>query len=411
MRRIRLATAAAAALLLGAPSLNAVQVATVGDTQLNIYGWVWVYGHYYADATEEQNGYAGSLFYNYTSNPTSALPTDTHLLPDKQIVMGAQPTRFGFLSSTPSANLGPVTTQIEYDINGSNSNLRQANIKVGNWTFGRSWTLFGDRDCWMETADWCGPVGLPSWLQPRPYVVQYLRKIDSKQFWGVSLEQQTTTNAGAVYLDGNTPKAGTASMRYPSLVAGYTYKDTWGHIAVRGLGQYYAAFSPATASVGKKNYGKMEYAWLASGDIRLSKADDFLWSFYQGDALGCYGTGYQSVVFNHADQSVKAFRSLGWAAGVSHTWSPKYRSNVYVGGLQYKDPGLTGTGAYYYYLKSGFSLFANTFIFFNPYVDMGIEYGMEQARAAGLNVARDSNDNVTNHNTNRKINISLRARF
>lgn len=403
MKKFRLATVTAAALLLGAPSLKAIPLVTVGDTQMNLYGWVWVYGHYYQDAKEEQSGYAGSLFYNY--NGTG--PLDTHTLPDHQYVMAVQPTRFGFLSNTPNTSLGNITTQIEYDLNGSNSHLRQAALVIGDWTFGQNWSLWGDRDLWYETADWLGPLGQPAWLLPHVLEIQYYHKIDAKNSGGISLEQQTTTNAGAV----GSSSTSTGDVSIPTVIAAWTYKDKWGHLCLHGMGQYFGTFVPGTSHVSKKNYGRMEYAYMVSGDFRLSKSDDFLYDFYKGNALGGYGIGYQSVVFNDANRSVTPFQSIGWAAGLSHTWSPKYRSNISVGGVQYARPSLPASMMVYFYLKSGISAFANTFIFFNKYVDMGIEYGIEQARAASGYTAMNDNGQPASHNTNAKVNVSLRGRF
>jgi len=403
MNKIRLATVTVAALLLGAPSLRAVPLVTVGDTQMNLYGWVWVYGHYYQDAKEEQTGYAGSLFYNYTGTG----PLDTHTLPDHQYVLGVQPTRFGFLSTTPNTSLGDISTQIEYDLNGSNSDLRQANLKIGDWTFGKSWSLWGDRDLWYETADWCGPLGQPGWLSPRVLEIQYFHRLNEKIYAGISLEQQVTINAGAA----GSSASSTGDTSIPTTVAAWTYKDSWGHLGVRGMGQYYGTFVPATSGVGKKNYGRMEYAFMVSGDVRVSKSDDILYNVYKGNALGAYGIGYQSVVFNDAARTVTPFESIGWAAGISHTWSPKYRSNISVGGVQYERPSLPSAYMAYFYLKSGVSAFANTFIFFNKYVDMGIECGFEQARAASGYTAVNASDQPASHNTNAKVNVSLRGRF
>jgi hypothetical protein len=227
MNRIRLLAATAAMLLLAAPSLRAVPVVTIGDTKLNLYGWVWIYGSYYADALEEQSGYAGSLFYNYTGTG----PLDTHALPDHQLVFATQPTRVGIATTTPSSNLGDVSTQIEYDLNGSNSNLRQANIQIGDWTFGRCWTLWGDPNAFPITIDWNGVVGQPSWITGRPIGIKYTHKIDARNSWGISLEQ----NPNYAWTVGSSSKA-SADMKVPSIVGAWSYIDTWGHISLHGLG-------------------------------------------------------------------------------------------------------------------------------------------------------------------------------
>jgi uncharacterized cupin superfamily protein len=278
-------------------------------------------------------------------------------------------------------------------------------VNVGDWYLGQTWTLWCDPNSYAETVDWCGPVGQPSFLAPRPYVVKFIHKSGNETF-GASLEQQTTINSGEA------GATGTGDQRWPTMVLGWSHKDAWGHIALHAMGQYFGTFVPATAATAKKHYGREECAFMVSGDFRITPADDFLYSFYEGDALGGYGIGFQSVYFNDTTRVVTPFRSLGWVAAYQHTWSPKYRSNVNVSGLEYKQPDLPSAYLpYYYYLRSGMSAFANTFIFFNKNVDMGFEYGFEQATPTRYFYAVNSDDNKVSHNTNRKVEVSLRARF
>jgi hypothetical protein len=234
--------------------------------------------------------------------------------------------------------------------------------------------------------------------------VKYLHKA-GKETFGASLEQQQT---GYSFTEGST---GTGDQRWPTLVLAWYHKDTWGHISLHAMGQYYGNFLAATATTAKKHYGREEFAAMVSGDFRITPADDFIYSCYEGDALGAYGIGYQSVYFNDKTQVVTPYRSLGWVAGYQHTWSPKYRSNVNVSGIQYKQPDSSGYSLNYYYLRSGLSVFANTFVFFNKYVDMGFEYGLEEATPTQYYKAVNSDDHTTSHNINRKVEVSLRARF
>lgn len=284
---------------------------------------------------------------------------------------------------------------------------RETFLLIGDWTFGKSWSLWCDRDLWYETADWLGPVGQPGFLTPRVLEIKYYHKINAKNSGGLSLEQQTTINAGAA----GSSSTSIGDQSIPNIVAAWTYKDAWGHLSLHGMEQYFGTFVPGAGNASKKKYGRMEFAFMVSGDVRFTKTDDFLFNIYKGNAMGAFGIGYQSVVFNDAARTVTPFQSIGWAAGISHTWSPKYRSNISVGGVQYAQPSLPAALMQYFYLKSGVSAFANTFIFFNNYVDMGIEYGFEQARAAKGYTAINENGQPASHNTNAKINVSLRGRF
>jgi hypothetical protein len=283
-------------------------------------------------------------------------------------------------------------------------------IQVGDWTFGQTWTNWADGFAWAETVDNNGPVGQPSFCAPRPLLIKYTHK-SGKETYSASLEQQGVANSGGL---GST---GVADRRIPTITAGWSHREDWGHIALHAMGQYFGVYKPAVAATtttpyaAKYRYGKMEYTFLVSGDIRLSKADDIIFSFYEGDAQGSYGAGYQSVVFNDTTRTVTAFRTIGWVAGYQHVWSPKYRSNVNVSGLHYKEPNLTGASRYYYYLKSGLSAYANTFVFFTRNLDMGMEYGYERATPTKYYTAVSPDGRPAAHNTNRKFEVSLRARF
>ena len=234
MSRIRnLTTALAAALLCAAPSLHAVELQSAGsDTKLSVYGFVWGYANYFIDSRngDEPSG-AGSMFYNGEWNDQSGRP-------DKQLIFSTAPTRFGFASTTPSANLGDIQTKIEFDLNFSNSHIRHAHIKFAGWTFGRAWSLWNDLDAGADTVDWAGPIGGACYDTSRFLQVSYVGNIDKKMSFGFSLEQNNGFSSGSTTDTDYT----TSDYKIPTLIGMFTYADSWGHIGVRAMGQNYGAY-------------------------------------------------------------------------------------------------------------------------------------------------------------------------
>jgi hypothetical protein len=414
MSRFRNLTTALAALMLAAtPSLHAVELQSVAgtDTKLSVYGFVWAYANYYVDAKQQQGGYAGSLFYNGVGlSGDSVSPLDTHTLPDKQLIMAVQPTRFGFASATPSANLGDIKTKIEYDLNGSSSHLRLAQIQVGGWTIGQAWSLWNDFDAGVDTVDWAGPIGSACFDTPRYKLVRYDGKIDKNSSFGVSFEQ----NGGQG--DGAAGSGGAGDAKVPTIIGAYTYSDDWGHIALRAMAQNYGTFiaadPTATPAVVKTRYSKEEAAFMLSGDVKIAK-DDLVYSIYTGNAVGNYGTGFQAADFNDTTQSITAYKSIGWTLGYTHNWTDAVRSNIVVSGTSFSsDSALpatdstTGTA-----WKSGNSLFLNTFVKLAKNLEFGAEYIYEQAKPFATNGAIDGDGKAASKNSNSKIEVSLKANF
>lgn len=404
MSRFRnLTTALAAAMMVAAPSLHAADFQS-GDTKMSVYGFVWAYANYFVDANNNAfagsaGGYAGSLWYTGT-------PLDTHTYPGSQIVLAHQPTRFGFASVTPSANLGDISTKIEYDLNGSNDHLRHAYIQFSGWTIGQAWSLWNDFDAAPDTVDWAGPIGGPCYDTPRYDLIQWQGKLDKNNSLGISFEQ--TGGIG----DGTSGTAGVADSKIPTIIGMYSYSDSWGHIALRGLAQNYGVYLPATTTTGKQRYAKEEAAFMVSGDIKVAK-DDFIFSVYSGNGLGLYGTGFQSVQFTDATQTITAYKSIGWVAGYTHVWTDAVRSNLVASGTSFSsDSSLpatdatTGTG-----WKTGTAVFVNTFVKLAKNLEFGVEYVWEQAKPFATNGAVNSNDQPASNNSLSKVEFSLKANF
>ena len=100
MTRYRFAAAAVATSLLAVPALALGTVTVPGsDTQLKLYGFVMVFGEYYANAGQPNNSFIS--------------PLDGSSRPEGQFQITAQTSRLGFSTVTPSLNLGDIETRVE----------------------------------------------------------------------------------------------------------------------------------------------------------------------------------------------------------------------------------------------------------------------------------------------------------
>ena len=276
---------ALAAVLLCRPSLQAVDLQSVAgtDTKLKVYGFVRVDATYYADSL--QNSRVPPPRPCSTTPATRPTPAAQ---PTQNLVFGYAPSRLGFTSITPSANLGDITTKIEMDMNTAPWHTRLVQISIGNWTVGKAWSVWNDLDAGPDTVDWAGPVGGACFDTPRRPLVKDLAHFDKKNSLEIGIEQ----NSGQT--DGTTAGAASkADGRYPNFVAAYTYADTWGHIGLRGLEQNVAAYIP-TATTASSRYNSWEGAFQLSGAFNIAK-DALVATIYSGKALGDYGTGIQAA--------------------------------------------------------------------------------------------------------------------
>ena len=446
MSRSRFALSALAAMLLAAaPSLQAVDLQSIPgtDTKLQVYGFVMVYGNAVFGATQAGSGSAASsLFYNTPADfgGAGSTPLNTGGLQKGTFNFSIAPTRFGFASTTPSASLGDISTKIEYDLNGGNDHLRLANIKVGGFTIGKAWSLWNDLDAGADTVDWAGPIGSACYDTPRLALVSYSTSLDKKNSIAVSVEQNTGNGDGATEVSGTTATtyavtypnatpagpgnpvivattgatatAGSLTSKIPSFVAAYTYSDAWGHVALRGLAQNYSVFLPGSATTGSTTFSKVAAAFQLSGDVKIAK-DDLIWSVYNGNAVGQYGTGIQSVYINEATQTITGYKSTGWLAGYTHNWTDAVRSNLVVSGVSYSSDSAipttnSGSGTD---IKSLTNAFVNTIVKLSKTTELGFEYVYETAKGFGPNSATDTDYSTKSSVNDSKFEVALTAHF
>jgi hypothetical protein len=430
MSRIRFATTALAAMLLVAPAMQAVDLQSIPgtDTKLSVYGFIQPNFTYFFNANQGGT-YAPSLFYAVPADggfPAGSSPLDTHRAPQDNYQFQVKASRLGFSTVTPSASLGDITTKLEFDLNNASSGLglRHAVVMFGGWTIGRYWSLWNDLDAGADTVDWAGAIGSACYDIPRLNEIQYNFKFDKNNSLAFSLEQNGGVNgdgSGIIPGTGSTVTAGTPDAKIPTLVAAYTYSDTWGHVALRGLAQNYGAYNAPTATTGSSRYNKVEGAGMISGDVKFGK-DDLIFNAYYGDALGQYGTGFQGALLVDATQNVYAFKNVGWTVGYTHSWTDAVRSNIVLSGVSYTDNSdidalqpAAAAASVNNGIKSGYQGFINTFVKLAKNTEIGFEYVYEQAKPFGTAAAQaltaNSDDQPASKNSASKIEVDLHVKF
>ncbi len=399
------------------------------DTKLKIYGFVQMYGEYYANQNEFENG---TMIDGY-SNQTSAVVT-----PSSNFDMTARTSRFGFATITPSS-LGDVTTKVELDFahgfgsptSNATPRLRHLVMNFANWTFGYTWSTWLDLDAGADVVDWGGAIGATNWDTPRYSQIRYTIPFDKNNSLAIALEENQN-DQGAFYA-GSKVTAGTVpDNRYPTIVAAYTYSDKWGHVGLRGLEQYWGGYLPPTAGV--PGSGTHTSSWAGAGQLSFSvniMKDALVGSIYTGKGLGAYGTdnGYDAIINVAtpvgADQPISpntvAFTtSTGWNAGYTHNWTDTVRSNIIAGGLTFTndpnnfagyDGGVLPGVAYLTDVKSSYNVLVNTFVKLTKTVELGIEYKYEQLKTFGSLACTDSNNNPTDKLTESKVQFTMTANF
>jgi len=401
---------ALAAMLLVAPTLHAVDVTTVGDTKLRVYGFVHLYGNYFIDQDQNSASVFGSNFSKLGANSffyTNV--TDQSKFPTGTFRMNYAPTRLGFAMTTPSGDLGDVSTKIEMDFNGTNyPHIRLAQASFGDWTFGQTWSLWVDLDAGADTVDWAGPIGGPGYDNNRMMAINYSHKLDKNNALAFALEQAKGLGDGEVSTSGVTPAA-----KLPTLVGAYTHSGDWGHIRLAALAISYNGDVPATATQGSSKFSKTASAGQLSGAFNIAK-DALVASVYTGSGLSDYGTGNQDYSINVATKEITLIKSTGWMVGYTHNWTDAVRSNIVLSGVSFSsDSDITGTDSTNGALaKSYFYGTVNTFVKVAKNVEVGMEFINESAKAFGSNnpwINKDAKG--ATKNSSNKIEVSLHVGF
>jgi len=155
------------------------------DTQVTIYGYVKADFIYDADAD------LGTTFFGLGSL-TNAPANDDNFRAQ------AIQSRLAFRSVTQT-DIGEVQTQIEGDFfggGGGQFRLRHANISVGNFLIGRTWTNFMPISYYPGTLDFQGPAGIPFSRQTQ---ARYTHPLGENASLAVSIENGAGTTSDPVF--------------------------------------------------------------------------------------------------------------------------------------------------------------------------------------------------------------------
>jgi hypothetical protein len=409
----RFVRTALAAALVALPSLADEKV-TPGfltlpgtDTKLRVYGTAWLNSWYYFNQNLKENG---ALVAGSTD------PLDAQSFPDRQFGMTAKNSRIGLTSITPSARWGDITTVVELDFakeqakNGG-ANLRHAYLTLGRWTLGYTWSNWIDLDANGSTVDMCGPVGQACNGASRYTQVRYTAPLGNRSRLAISLEQNQNgwEKFQDVVVTPNPPETppptAKPDSRYPTVVGAYTFSDTWGHVGLRALGQNYGAYTPANGTSPTHRPNRWGGAVQLSGGFKLGK-DLLVASIYNGQGLGEYGAAVQGARLVSADD-LRLYSNLGWQAGYTHQWTDRVRSNLVVGGVNFRNNSAMQPQD----IRSSANCFVNTFVKLRRNVELGMEYGYEDLRTLAGDKVTQSNGGKSGQNHSNKLQVSLTASF
>jgi len=409
--KTHLVRAALVAVLVALPSLADEKV-TPGylslpgtDTKLRVYGTVWLNSWYYFNQNLKENG---ALVASWT-NPLNATES-----PDHQFGMTAKNSRFGLTTATPSARWGDIVTVVEMDFSKEHAknggpNLRHAYLTLGRWTAGHTWSNWLDLDGTGSTVDMSGPIGQACNGTGRFTQLRYTAPLTKSSTLAFSLEQNA--NGWEKFNDvtpanlAETNKTTKPDARYPSLVGAYTFSDTWGHVGLRALGQNYGAYTPANGTAPEYRPNRWGSAVQLSGGLKLGK-DLLVASIYNGHGLGEYGAGIQGArMVTPGD--LRLYSNLGWQTGYTHQWTDRVRSNLVLGGVNFRDNAATRPED----IRNSTSCFVNTFVKLRPNVELGMEYGYENLHTFGANQVAQRNGSQSGQNQSNKLQVALTASF
>lgn len=393
-------TSTLAALLLAAPAM-AMDVPTGTDTKLKVYGKVWATAEYFLNASQGLH-----------SDPYDTGQIKDARGADKQLLLSARLTRFGFQTVTPSSNMGDITAKLETDFKGAGNTLRLRHgfLTAGNWLVGQTWSTWFDLDAGADTVDFAGPIGAAPFDQSRVAMVRYTFPINKQNSLTFAIEQ----NAGKG--DGSTG-GDSADGRYPNVVGVYKFAGDWGHVAFSAVAQSFASFknenSGATVAVPTSTpevrYNKWSMNWQVSGNVNIAK-DNLYYSVYTGSGAGPYGTGTQNTqFFNSATKDIELLKATGVMVGYTHQWTDAVRSNIVLSGVKFKeDQPFTVTSPST--AKTYNDLFINTFVAITKSLDFGVEYVYQNAKAFDSGWL-DNKGIATDKNNFSKFEIQLVSKF
>lgn len=289
---------------------------------------------------------------------------------DSQYDSHIRQTRFRFTTNTDLDNGEKITGVLEFDFHAtpggneriSNSfepRIRHAFIRYDKFLIGQTWSTFQDVRTLPESVDFIGVTD--GTIFDRQVMVRY---IDGGLELAIENPETTVTPFGGgsrIVTDDNS---------VPDLVARYTFKGDWGHVAIAGLLRQLAYINGNEIDTTETSYGVS-----LTGKFNFGKDDLRIMANF-GTGLGRYlGLNIANGAVLSANNELEAIDSTGFTIAYRHFWSEQWRSNVMYSAFSAdNDIALTGTSV----TKETFSARAN--IMYSPSKELtfGAEYAYAQ---------------------------------
>lgn len=302
---------------------------------------------------------------HYDDFTTSEIPVDpTPYDNTMRFHMTARQSRLNFNMNyhTP---IGMVTGKISADFYSGNQGdysyfrLREAYIQYENLLLGQTNTTFGNPDVVPTTIDFEGPNSAPTLRNP---MISYTNTINKKWSYGLALEMR---GSDITSLDSSNIPFSTV----PSLVANINKEGHWGVItfsATMNLQRYFNSHDHSKASLG--------YGGALSAIFNTTKKDHISLFAVAGQGVANFisdlsGNGYNGILEPNPDK-LKLLNSYGGFIGYTHSWSPKWSSNLIYSFVELQKTSELSNQAFY------LSHYALGNIFYQPLDQLmfGIEY-------------------------------------
>ena len=276
------------------------------------------------------------------------------------LYMSAFESRLNFTSKSTGTPVGDIKAVIEGDMySGATQNifnLRHAYFTQGNLTFGQTWSTFMDLGALAETADFGGPAARIFTRQP---LVRYSLDLDGNT---LELAAEKPKNASDPTL--------------PDLVAKYTAKTGFGHVAVAALVQ------SLNTDDGTNDDSAIAVAARVSGRVNIG-TDNLKFALISGQGMGGY-MNFGDVTAANFTSELDLSEQTGFKLAYQHVFSPELRSTVRYAQTTSEIDGVD---------QGDFSsLHAN--LIYNPYkpLSYGAEYiSATKSKAAGNALTEDRN--------------------
>ncbi len=366
------------------------------DTSMKIYGNVRV------DATYDLAGRNNDIRNNDWASVVFAQPFDTNSanrLRTNQLYATARASRFGFVTSTPSA-WGDIEVKLEGDFNapndymgelGSNGTqlrLRHAYGRVGNFLVGQTWSNFIDLRSYPETVDF-NPTGDVTLI--RQTQLRYTLPMGSSSLAfsvenpeSLSVLPPVQTSSNGLRNDFN---------RTPDFTANWSWNSDKAHVSARAVTMEYR----------NDFHSKRGYALGLSGSSMLGTGT-LVAGIQAGNGIGRYM--FNSVLQGATEigTDLRLWKATGWHLGYTQPWTPSLRSNFIVSRTTFNaDPAADAfQRAVWLRVVDEFipnrrvdQAFVNLFWGVAKNTELGIEYGYGRRATFGLEAGTQRRLNAT----------------